>query len=203
MPDLDDPNVAQMGRVVFVAPRLRRADGRSQPPLPLLHRGRGRAARHAAGDRAAADGRERVQPGRACRRAAPPASGSSCRRPGKDYGLKQNFWFDSRRDVIAATDGALTYLQKLYAQFNDWQLALAAYNWGEGNVARAIERNQKAGKPDRLREPRDAGRDAQLPAEAAGGEEHRRRSGQIQPRARRHSGRAVFRRGQDDAARWT
>jgi len=66
---------------------------------------------------------------------------------GKDYGLKQNFWFDSRRDVIAATDGALTYLQKLYAQFNDWQLALAAYNWGEGNVARAIERNQKAGKP--------------------------------------------------------
>jgi membrane-bound lytic murein transglycosylase D len=66
---------------------------------------------------------------------------------GKDYGLKQNFWFDSRRDVIAATDGALTYLQKLYAQFDDWQLALAAYNWGEGNVARAIERNRKAGKP--------------------------------------------------------
>ncbi len=66
---------------------------------------------------------------------------------GKDYGLKQNFWFDSRRDVIAATDGALTYLQRLYAQFNDWQLALAAYNWGEGNVARAIEHNQRAGKP--------------------------------------------------------
>jgi membrane-bound lytic murein transglycosylase D len=63
---------------------------------------------------------------------------------GKHYGLKQNFWFDSRRDVIAATDGALTYLQKLYAQFGDWQLALAAYNWGEGNV-RAIERNRKAG----------------------------------------------------------
>jgi membrane-bound lytic murein transglycosylase D len=68
-------------------------------------------------------------------------------RTGKDYGLKQNFWFDSRRDVIAATDGALTYLQKLYAQFGDWQLALAAYNWGEGNVARAVERNQRAGKP--------------------------------------------------------
>lgn len=66
---------------------------------------------------------------------------------GTHYGLKQNFWFDSRRDVIAATDGALTYLQKLHAQFDDWQLALAAYNWGEGNVARAIERNQKAGKP--------------------------------------------------------
>ncbi len=66
---------------------------------------------------------------------------------GTHYGLKQNWWFDSRRDVIAATDGALNYLQKLYAQFNDWQLALAAYNWGEGNVAKAIERNQRAGKP--------------------------------------------------------
>jgi membrane-bound lytic murein transglycosylase D len=66
---------------------------------------------------------------------------------GVSYGLKQNFWFDSRRDVIAATEGALNYLQKLYAQFGDWQLALAAYNWGEGNVARAIERNRKAGLP--------------------------------------------------------
>jgi membrane-bound lytic murein transglycosylase D len=66
---------------------------------------------------------------------------------GTHFGLKQNFWFDSRRDVVAATEGALNYLQKLYAQFNDWQLALAAYNWGEGNVARAIERNQRAGLP--------------------------------------------------------
>jgi membrane-bound lytic murein transglycosylase D len=66
---------------------------------------------------------------------------------GRHFGLKQNFWFDSRRDVIAATEGALDYLQKLYAQFGDWKLALAAYNWGEGNVARAIERNQKLGKP--------------------------------------------------------
>jgi len=61
---------------------------------------------------------------------------------GTNFGLKQNFWF-----VVAATEGALNYLQKLYAQFNDWQLALAAYNWGEGNVARAIDRNQKAGLP--------------------------------------------------------
>lgn len=66
---------------------------------------------------------------------------------GRVYGLKQNFWFDSRRDVIAATDGALNYLQKLYGDFNDWQLALAAYNWGEGNVARAIEKNRRAGLP--------------------------------------------------------
>ncbi|MEP7182375.1 MAG: transglycosylase SLT domain-containing protein [Betaproteobacteria bacterium] len=66
---------------------------------------------------------------------------------GTHYGLKQNFWFDSRRDVIAATDGALNYLQKLYADFGDWQLALAAYNWGEGNVARAIAKNRKLGLP--------------------------------------------------------
>ncbi|HZQ61611.1 MAG TPA: transglycosylase SLT domain-containing protein [Casimicrobiaceae bacterium] len=63
------------------------------------------------------------------------------------YGLKQNFWFDSRRDVLAATESALAYLDKLHAQFDDWQLALAAYNWGEGNVARAIERNRRAGLP--------------------------------------------------------
>ena len=66
---------------------------------------------------------------------------------GTHYGLKQNFWFDSRRDVVAATEGALTYLQKLHADFSDWQLALAGYNWGEGNVARAVAKNQKAGLP--------------------------------------------------------
>jgi membrane-bound lytic murein transglycosylase D len=60
---------------------------------------------------------------------------------GKHYGLAQNFWFDSRRDVIAATDRALDYLQKLHGDFSDWQLALAAYNWGEGNVSRAQQRN--------------------------------------------------------------
>ena len=61
---------------------------------------------------------------------------------GKHYGLQQNFWFDSRRDVLAATDKALDYLQKLFGDFGDWQLALAAYNWGEGNVTRALQRNQ-------------------------------------------------------------
>jgi membrane-bound lytic murein transglycosylase D len=66
---------------------------------------------------------------------------------GTHYGLQQNFWFDSRRDVVAATDSALTYLQKLYGDFNDWQLALAGYNWGEGNVARAVAANQKRGLP--------------------------------------------------------
>jgi membrane-bound lytic murein transglycosylase D len=66
---------------------------------------------------------------------------------GKSYGLKQNWWFDSRRDVIAATNSALDYLQTLNAEFNDWQLSLAAYNWGEGNVRRAIARNRARGLP--------------------------------------------------------
>ena len=66
---------------------------------------------------------------------------------GQTYGLKQNWWYDSRRDVIAATTSALDYLQKLEAEFGDWQLALAAYNWGEGNVRKAIARNQARGLP--------------------------------------------------------
>ncbi|MFI4888357.1 MAG: transglycosylase SLT domain-containing protein [Burkholderiales bacterium] len=66
---------------------------------------------------------------------------------GKTYGLTQNWWFDSRRDVIAATSSALDYLQKLDADFGDWQLALAAYNWGEGNVRRAVARNRAKGRP--------------------------------------------------------
>jgi len=66
---------------------------------------------------------------------------------GKHFGLDQNFWFDSRRDVLAATDKALDYLERLYAMFGDWQLALAAYNWGEGNVQKAIARNRARGLP--------------------------------------------------------
>lgn len=65
---------------------------------------------------------------------------------GKHYDLKQNAFRDDRRDVLASTRAALDYLQKLYGMFNDWHLALAAYNWGEGSVGRAIARNQKAGK---------------------------------------------------------
>jgi len=49
--------------------------------------------------------------------------------------------------VLASTDAALSYLQRLYTMFGDWHLALAAYNWGEGNVQKAIKRNQAAGKP--------------------------------------------------------
>jgi len=66
---------------------------------------------------------------------------------GKDYALKQNIFRDDRRDVLQSTRAALDYMQKLYAMFGDWHLALAAYNWGEGSVTRAIARNQKLGLP--------------------------------------------------------
>jgi len=65
---------------------------------------------------------------------------------GKLYELKQNAFRDDRRDVLASTRAALDYLQKLYGMFNDWHLALAAYNWGEGSVGRAIAKNQRKGQ---------------------------------------------------------
>ncbi len=64
---------------------------------------------------------------------------------GKYFDLKQNAFRDDRRDVLASTRAALDYLQKLYGMFGDWHLALAAYNWGQGNVGRAIARNKKDG----------------------------------------------------------
>jgi membrane-bound lytic murein transglycosylase D len=66
---------------------------------------------------------------------------------GKDYDLTQNIFRDDRRNVLASTQAALDYLQKLHDMFGDWQLALAAYNCGEGTVQRAIERNRRRGQP--------------------------------------------------------
>ncbi|MFN0163628.1 MAG: transglycosylase SLT domain-containing protein [Burkholderiales bacterium] len=80
---------------------------------------------------------------------------------GKHYQLTQDWWRDDRRDVIASTNAALDYLQKLHDMFKDWHLALAAYNWGEGAVSRAIERARAKGEPTDYANLR-------MPAETAG-----------------------------------
>ena len=66
---------------------------------------------------------------------------------GKIFGLRQTWWYDGRRDILESTRAAYKFLSQLYNQFGSWELALAAYNWGPGNVKRAIERNEAAGLP--------------------------------------------------------
>ena len=67
---------------------------------------------------------------------------------GKQYNLQQDWWVDNRRDVVKSTQAALEYLQKIYEMHgNDWFLALASYNWGEGAVGRAVKRNQARKMP--------------------------------------------------------
>ena len=66
---------------------------------------------------------------------------------GTRFGLKQDWWYDGRRDVIESTRAALDYLQALHDQFGDWLLAIAAYNVGELAVQRAIDYNHSHGKP--------------------------------------------------------
>nr|WP_297347502.1 LysM peptidoglycan-binding domain-containing protein [uncultured Glaciecola sp.] len=66
---------------------------------------------------------------------------------GKSFGMKQTWWYDGRRDVIASTAGAIKYLQRLHEMFDgDWLHALAAYNSGEGRVMRSIRKNKRLGK---------------------------------------------------------
>jgi membrane-bound lytic murein transglycosylase D len=77
---------------------------------------------------------------------------------GRDYGLDQDWWYDGRRDPVEATRAALDYLEALHDLFDDWLLAVAAYNSGEGNVARQIRRNESRGEPTdffNLRLPRE------------------------------------------------
>ncbi len=66
---------------------------------------------------------------------------------GKRFGMKQNWWYDGRRDVVASTEGAIKYLKYLNEFFDgDWMLALAAYNSGEGRVRKAVRKNKSLGK---------------------------------------------------------
>lgn len=66
---------------------------------------------------------------------------------GKRFDLKQNWWHDQRRDIVASTEAALEYLQAVYEMHGDWHLALASYNWGEGAVKKAIQKNIARGLP--------------------------------------------------------
>lgn len=67
---------------------------------------------------------------------------------GKRFGMKQTWWYDGRRDVLASTQGAIDYMNYLRDYFDgDWLHALAAYNSGEGRVKKAIRKNKAAGKP--------------------------------------------------------
>ncbi len=67
---------------------------------------------------------------------------------GAHFGLKQDWWYDGRRDIVESTRAALDYLQYLHDNFNgDWLLAIAAYNCGEASVERAVRANRIAGRP--------------------------------------------------------
>ena len=66
---------------------------------------------------------------------------------GRGFNLKQDWWRDERRDPIASTRAALDYLQYLFDFHGDWHLALASYNWGEGSVKRAIDKNTARSQP--------------------------------------------------------
>lgn len=66
---------------------------------------------------------------------------------GKRFDLEQTWWRDERRDIVASTAAALDYLQAIYEMQGDWHLALASYNWGEGSVKRAVNKNEARGLP--------------------------------------------------------
>ena len=67
---------------------------------------------------------------------------------GRRFGIRQNWWYDGRRDVVDSTRGALEYLTYLHQLMDgDWMLAVASYNSGEGNVLKAVRRNQSKSLP--------------------------------------------------------
>ena len=66
---------------------------------------------------------------------------------GRYFNLRQNEWIDERRDIIASTDAALDYLERIYDMHGDWHLALASYNAGEGTILKARRANEAKGLP--------------------------------------------------------
>jgi membrane-bound lytic murein transglycosylase D len=66
---------------------------------------------------------------------------------GRENGLKKNWWYDARRDIVASTDAAYNFLEKLYAEHNDWLLAIAAYNAGPSRVRKEVKKNRSKGLP--------------------------------------------------------
>ncbi|RVT50406.1 transglycosylase SLT domain-containing protein [Rubrivivax albus] len=146
MPDLDDPRVAKWeayyaARPAYVARMMERGgrylfhivdevEARGLPMelalLPFIESAFNPQARSSA----AAEGMWQFVPA-----------------TGRAFDLRQNLLRDDRRDVIASTRAALDYLTSLHQRFDDWHLALAAYNWGQGSVSRAMKRNAARSKP--------------------------------------------------------
>ena len=117
---------------------------------------------------------------------------------GRRFGLKQDWWYDGRRDPIEATRAALDYLQALHDEFNgDWLLAIAAYNCGELAVERAIERNQRARQAHRFLASEAADRDPRLCARTAGDAPPGGQPGALWPGVQPHPERALLRRHLD------
>ena len=65
----------------------------------------------------------------------------------RENGLKKNWWYDGRRDILASTEAAYTFLKSLYEKYDDWLIAIAAYNAGPSRIRREIEKNKSNGLP--------------------------------------------------------
>ena len=115
---------------------------------------------------------------------------------GERFGLKQDWWYDGRRDVLESTRAALDYLQYMHDEFfDDWLLAIAAYNCGEFRVQREVNKNRALGKGRGLLQPQPAFGNARLRAETDGHAPPRGQSRGLRHRVQPDPQRALFRQG--------